>query len=81
VDARRRSKPQKPREGRWCSTSAPTAAVASGISPVMTEACIASTRRTARPSNSGQPSTLPAADSASIGQCCRRGHGAREISR
>ena len=58
-----------------------TAAVASGIKPVMTDACIASTRRTARPSSSGQPSTLPSADMNSIGQCDLRGHGARVTSR
>ena len=53
---------QKPFDGRWRNHIAAATAVASGIRPVTTAACIASTWRRARPMKSGKPTTVPSAD-------------------
>ena len=72
---------QKPAEGRWRSTSAPMTAVDSGISPVTTAACMASTCRSASARLIGKPTTVPTALTASAGQCRVCGQGARTANR
>jgi hypothetical protein len=72
---------QKPNDGRCRSHTAATTAVASGSSPVTTAACAASTWRTAKPRNSGNPNTAPMALPSSGQRLRRCGNGARVHSR
>eukprot|EP01036_Dinobryon_divergens_P011880 gene11880-15993_t len=68
---------QKPTDGRWRCSKAPTAAVASGNTPTITLACMASTWRMATEVSSGKPNTTPPAVMASGSQSARAGQGAR----
>ena len=72
---------QKPAEGRWRCSHAPTAAVASGSTPTITLACTASTWRIATEVSRGNPKTTPADVMASGSQSSRLGSGARVATR
>ena len=62
---------QKPAEGRCRCSQAPTAAVASGSTPMITLACTASTWRMAIEDSSGKPNTTPPEVMASGSQSSR----------
>ena len=72
---------QKPADGRWRCSHAPTAAVAKGSTPTITLACTASTWRMAMEVHSGKPNTTPIATRASGFQWARCGKGALVTSR
>ena len=72
---------QKPADGRWRCSHAPTAAVASGSTPTITLACTASTWRIAMEVHSGKPNTTPPATKARGRHWSRRGKGALVASR